>query len=273
LPANRSGVGALVPAYIRIRTAGNPAVASYPVVAYGYAAVASYPVVAYGYAPVVPVDPGTLCPGGVAVGPANRCIRPAVVVPVRAVIRIADGTVEPPVRTVIDHAEPNGRTGKVAVPRAEYIRPVIHVDKPGVVVVNPTGGVKDAHPANPVGQAVAIQDIHTANTAYATVVVVVYRDIFHLDDGPVVIVLHIGVVIIPGVKGHPDGANPHMGVYVYAVVDIKIKFAIRIYRKRNTVLDKNKRVAKVEGIAKRNLIVCAGGDRASCSRQYGRYNE
>lgn len=136
--------------------------------------------------------------------------------------------------------------------------PVVHVNVSGMVIVESSIVVVDIHTADTTYSVTAIIDIHIADLRHTTVIIIKDRYIFDLDYGTIIVILGIGTIIVTRVEGHSVSAARN------TVVDVEIKFPIRIYRKGNTVLDKNKRVVVPIRPDFRNLII-----KGSCGQGTG----
>ncbi|SDE62208.1 hypothetical protein SAMN05421636_106161 [Pricia antarctica] len=125
---------------------------------------------------------------------------------------------------------------------------VEHVDISGMMIVESTTVIIDIHVAHTVYPIPVIVDINITDLGNTTVIIVINRYILNLNDCTIVVILGIGTIIISGVECYPVPTSRNL------IFDIKIKFPIRIYRKRYAVLDKNKGVVVAIGFVFRNLI-------------------
>src|SRR5680860_97728 len=144
--------------------------------------------------------------------------------------------------------------------RSVNVMSVINVDIPGMMIVESPTVVIHVHIAHTVYPIPVIADINITDLGDTTVIIVIYRYIFYLYHSTIIVVLGIGAIIVTGVKSHSISTSRNIFVYR------EIKFPIRIYRKRNAVLDKNKGVVIAIGKVFRNLIPRVSG---SCGHGTG----
>jgi hypothetical protein len=138
--------------------------------------------------------------------------------------------------------------------RAIDIIPIVGIDISCVIVIKSSIIVIDIHATHSKYASVSIGNIHVAYLGNTTVIIVEYGNIFYLYYGTVVVVLGIRTIIISRIEGDTISATFHK------IVDVKIKLPIRVYRKRNAVLHKNKGVVVFISIAWCNLIfACTTG--------------
>jgi hypothetical protein len=155
------------------------------------------------------------------------------------VIGIPDRMIIPAVRIGVNHAVTIGGAYKIPVEWPVNIYPVKRVDIPYVVVIKAHGVIKNPHTSQTVDQPVTIVDLNATDPVYPAVVIVVNRYVLYLNHGPVVVVLYVGAVVKTGIEGYGCSSNSDSGLY--PVVDVKIKFPIRIYGEGNPVLGKDER--------------------------------
>lgn len=125
---------------------------------------------------------------------------------------------------------------------------VEHVDISGMVIVESPTIVIHVHIAHTVYPVPVIVDINITDLGNTTVIIVINRYILNLNNCTIIVILGIGTIIISGVEGYSVSTAGNL------IFDIKIKFPIRIDRKRYAVLDKNKGVVVAIGFVFRNLI-------------------
>ena len=140
----------------------------------------------------------------------------------------------------VNHAVTIGGACEILVEWPVDIYPVKRVDIPNMVVIKAHGVIKNPHASKPVYQSVSIEDLDTADPVYPAVVIVVNGDVLYLYHSSVVVVLDEGVVVKSGIEGNGCRANADSGLY--PVVDVKIKFPIRINCEGNPVLCKDERI-------------------------------
>jgi hypothetical protein len=186
---------------------------------------------------VIPVDTAPLGPGLISIGFTDAGIGPSHIVMVRPVIGIPDRMVIPAVRMIVYHAVTKGGAYEIPVEGSVYIYAIIWIDIPYVVVIKAHGVIKDTHASQSVDQPVSIVDPNAAYPVHPAIEIVVNGYALYLYHCSVVVVLYKGVVIKTGIKGDGCSSNAHPGMYT--VVDVKIKFSIRIYREGNPVLCKD----------------------------------
>ena len=162
----------------------------------------------------------------------------APVIYIRPVVGVAYRLVIPAVRPVVYQAEPHGRTDEISVIRPIHIMPVIDVYEAGIVAIYTSRVIEDMKSAETIYPSVAISDIDSANLGDTSVIIIVYRYILYLNDGPVIIVLHIRIVVIAGVEGDCSTSKIYTGSHLNPVIYVEVKLTVRIYRKGNPVFYK-----------------------------------
>ncbi len=125
--------------------------------------------------------------------------------------------------------------------RSVHIMSVIHIDISGMVIVESPTVIIDVHIAHTMYPIPIIADINITDLDDPTVIIIIYRHIFYLYHRAIIVILGIRTIIVSRVKCYPISSSGNL------IVNIKIKFAIRKYRKRNAVLDKNKGVVVAKG--------------------------
>lgn len=125
--------------------------------------------------------------------------------------------------------------------RLVNVMSVVHVNISGMVIIESPTVIIDVHIAHTVDPIPVIVDINSTDLGDTTVMIVINRYILDLNNSTIIVILGIGAIIVSGVKCYPIPSSRYM------IIDIKIKFPIRIYRKRNAVLDKNKGVVVAKG--------------------------
>lgn len=198
------------------------------------------------YPPVIPVDPvPVITPVIVTIWPANRGVNPSVVVPVRCIIGISYRMIISSVRPGKYLAKSNSGPDKEPVIWPVDIKSVETIDIACIVVKVTQIVVIDPETANAPDHSVPIPNIDIANLTYPSVKVIEYRYVLYLDHCTVIVILHKWVIVEPGVEGNAAIAHIHLGSNGYPVIDIEVKFSIRIYRKSNPVFHKNERLAVI----------------------------
>lgn len=216
---------------------------------------------------VVSVDTGPLRAGAVPVGFANMGISPPYVVVVRPVVGVSNRVVIPTVRMAVNHAVSKGRPYKKPVKGPEGVDPVIGIDIPDMVVVKAQRGIEDTHTSEAIDPTVSIGDPYISNPIHPSIEIVVNGYVLYLYHGSVVVVLHKGVVIKPGIEGDRSGSEAYPGLQLYLVVDVKIKFSIRIDREGYSVFQKDEGIGIPEHCRCCNLIFRGVGPGVSNSQQ------
>ena len=133
--------------------------------------------------------------------------------------------------------------------RSVHIISVVHINKSGVIIIESPTVIVNKHIAYTIDPVLVIVDIDLADLGDATVVIVINRYVFYLNDRPIIVVLCIRTIVVSGVKSHPVALSRNV------FIDREIEFPVRIYRKGDTVLNENKRVIVAIRTDFRNLIV------------------
>jgi hypothetical protein len=216
---------------------------------------------------VVAVDTGPLRTGTVPVGIAHLGVSPPYVVVVRSVIGVSHRMVIPSVRMVVNHAVSEGRPHKKPVERPVGVYPVKRIDIPYMVVIEAQRGIEDAHASKAVDQTVSVGDPYAPDLVYPSVEIVVNRDMLYLHYGSVVVVLYKGVVVKPRIEGNGGCSETYPGLQLYLVVDVKIKFPIRIDCEGYPVFQKDEGIGIPVHCRCCNLIFRGAGPGVSNSEQ------
>ena len=124
--------------------------------------------------------------------------------------------------------------------RCEYVCPVIGVDKPGIVAKDPTVE-KDVQSADTSQKSVSIPDIDIPYLRYPSVVIIINRNVFYLNNSSIIIILYIRIIIKSRVNTDAHISKSNVGSYIDQFIDIKIKLTIGIDRKGNSVFHKDER--------------------------------
>ena len=194
----------------------------------------------------------------VAVGTSDFGISLSGIKSVWVIVCVAHRAVIPSIRPIEYQTEAYGRSGKEGVKGPVHIMSVEDVDISGMVIVESPIVVVDVHIAHTTHPIAVISDIDITDLGDTSVMIIIDRYVFHLDYSAIIVILGIGTIIVPGVECHPISTARNM------IVNIKIKFPIRIYRKRNAVLDKNKGVIVAVRFAFRNLILSGSCGQSTC---------
>ena len=178
---------------------------------------------------IIAVDLAATVPTvAIVIGLTYRSIDPAVVKSIRPVPGVTNGAVIPAVRIIVHQAEVQRRAGEIGMPWAVHIVPVIYVDIPCVIVKDAIRTVVDIKSANPTYETVAITDTYIADLIYTAVEIVIDGYMLHLDNGTVIVILYIGIIVESGIKGNTCASQIDMSTYLVESVDIEIKLTIRI---------------------------------------------
>lgn len=167
----------------------------------------------------------------------------ASVIHIGPIVCIAYGMIIPAVRSVVYQAESNGRADEISVERPVHIMPVIDINKAGIVGIHACGIVKDMQAAQAVNLSVPIPDINPADLGNTPVIVVVYRDILHLNYGSIIVILHERIIIKAGIEGYGGPAEIHSGTNLNPIFNVEVKFPVRIYREGNSIFHKDEWVS------------------------------
>lgn len=154
------------------------------------------------------------------------------------IVCIPDRVIKSPVRRGEYLAKAEGRSHKIAVKWCISVISVIDVHITSEMIEITVIIVEYPHSTNTPHKIVAIPDVDAANLTNATVVIVENGYILYLNHGTVVIILYKGIVIKPGIKRHTRTPISNIGTNTYAIIDIKIKFAIGVHSKRNAAFCK-----------------------------------
>jgi len=149
--------------------------------------------------------------------------------------------------------------------RAININPIVGVDISSMIIIITAVIVIHIHAPHSEYPSISVRYIHIPDLGDTTIIIVEYRNIFNLNYGTVIVILGIRTIIISRVEGDAVPAT------FYVIVYVKIELPIRVYRKRNAVLHKNKGVVVSISIAWCNLIfACTVGHNTGGAKNKGR---
>jgi hypothetical protein len=155
------------------------------------------------------------------------------------------------------------------VERTVYIITVVYVYKSGVVLINTQVVIENPHATYSPYPAVTVPDVYVTDLGNPSVEVIINRYVFDLDNSTIVIVLYKWVVIETGIKGYAGRTYSYTVRNINTVVYEKIELPIRVYRKCNPIMNKNKGVIISISVTVRNSIIRCGSHGTRCTKKKG----
>jgi hypothetical protein len=223
---------------------------------------------------IIPVDPAAFCTGVVPVGLSYPGISPSHIVVIRPVIGIPNRVIIPPVRARIHHAIAYRRSNEILVEGLVNIISVKGIHIPHVVIVIPQTVVVNPHPSKSEQPTIPVGDKHISDAVHPPVIVIVYRYMPDLDYRSEVVVLYIAVVVKARVKGDRCGSKGYSCLYSGRVIEVKVKFAIRIYCEGNPIFYKDEGIGiskSCHGRSQRlfwRSLGASGSQQKDCYKEY-----
>jgi hypothetical protein len=138
-----------------------------------------------------------------------------------------------------------------------------------MVLINTQVVIENPHATYSPYPAVSVPDVYVTDLGYPSIEVVIYRYVFDLDNSTIVIVLYKGVVIETGIKGYAGRTYSYTGRNINTVVYEKIELPIRVYRKCNPIMNKNKGVVVSISVTVSNIMIRCGSRGTRCTNEKG----
>jgi len=147
-----------------------------------------------------------------------------------------------------------------------YVISIVYINK-ACVIAKSAAIVKKIQSTNASYPSIPVSYINSTNARYPAIVIVKDRNVFHLDNSTIIIVLHKCVIVETGVKSDTDVPDTGTDTYINTVINVKIEFPVRINRKRYAIFNKNELVSVIV-IDGNNLILQRCGLVGNCSKKY-----